>query len=151
MAYALLCLNANNAVRPVLFTVNKDGLVSASGKTLAAFEAKKWYHIKSVIDSQNAVCTLYLDGEELLTNEPLAKMYKGEKLNSIRLVSKLQGTEETYFAVDNIVVRETTLAPTILNVTSENGHENTVSVKDSVITYISRRSAADECTPQNSP
>ena len=130
---AMLCLDGNNAVRPVLFTVNKDGLVSSSGKILAAFEAKKWYHIKSVVDSQNAVCTLYLDGEELLTNEPLAKMNKGEKLNSVRLVSKLQGTEETYFAVDNIVVRETTLAPTILNVTSENGGENIVSAKDSVI------------------
>ena len=114
--------------RPDLFYITTRGITA--GSQTYPFEAKRWYHITLELDAQNAVFSLYLDGELIFDNVQVANLPKGVAIDSIRVISMLQGTEETYYAIDNIVVRQITQAPSIVNITSENGGANVVSAKD---------------------
>lgn len=116
--------------RPVLFKITKNGIATSDGHIMGTFESKRWYHATLTVDSQNMVCSLYLDNKEIFQNQPISDMEPGTAMSSIRLVSMLQGTEETYFAVDNVSVRQITHAPSIVNITSSKGGENTVSSSD---------------------
>ncbi len=123
-----------DGARPKLFDINSKGIVPCDGSTPYPFAADTWYHAQLLIDSSLAKYTLYIDGTPALVNIPIS-MTAGVAMDTLRLISKLQGTEETYFAVDNVEVRHSTLAPSILNVTSANAESaNTVSVKDTVFT-----------------
>ncbi len=118
-----------------LFTINSRGIVPSDGSTPYRFVADTWYHMQLCVDSSLAKYTLYVDGEPALVNIPISKLAAGTALDSLRLVSKLQGTEETYFAVDNVEVKHSTLAPSIVNIISANAEvANSVSVKDTVFT-----------------
>lgn len=126
---AMLVLSSN---RPVLFKITDKGIVDSDGQVVGSFAAKRWYHATLTINSQNTSYSLYIDDEAVLKNKPIT-MQAGAAMPSVRLVSMLQGTDETYFAVDNIVVRQVTTAPSVVNITSEKGGENTVSANDKEI------------------
>ena len=127
-------LNLSASYRPAIFTIDKNGITSGDNTVKHSFEAERWYHIKLMADSQNTSYTLWLDDEAIFTNIKIPKMDPSAPMNSLRMISKLQGTEESYFAIDNITVRQLTQAPSISNVTSANGSKNVVSAKDSEIT-----------------
>ena len=119
--------------RPVLFKITKDGIVTGDGSVVGSFEAGRWYHATLKVDAQALVYSLSIDGEEIFTDRQISNMEQGTAMHSIRLISMLQGTEETYFAVDNVSVRQITQAPSIVNITSSKGSENTVSTNDKKI------------------
>lgn len=97
------------------------------------FKADKWYHVKIVMNVQKKQFSLYLD-EELIFDNLSVNIPDGASVDTIRLVSMLDGEDgETYFAVDNMVVRHITQSPTILNITSENGDKNIVAARDNEI------------------
>ena len=123
-------LNLSASYRPVLFKFTTNGIVDADETRVGTFETNRWYHVTLTIDAQNTSYTLYVDDKELIANHPIKNMERGMPMDSIRLVSKLQGTQETYFAVDNAVVRQITQAPSIINITSSRGGENIVSARD---------------------
>lgn len=127
-------LNLSASYRPAIFTIDKNGITSGDNTVKHSFEAERWYHIKLMADSQNTSYTLWLDDEAIFTNIKIPKMDPSAPMNSLRMISKLQGTEESYLAIDNITVRQFTQAPSISNVTSANGSKNVVSAKDSEIT-----------------
>lgn len=124
-------LNYLQSNRPEIFSINTKGIVA--GSNTYPFEAKRWYHITLELDVENASFSLYLDGELIFDNLTIANLPKGVTADSIRAISMLQGTEESYYAIDNIVVRRVTRAPSIVNITSENGDTNTVSSRDTKI------------------
>lgn len=127
-------LNLSASYRPAIFKIDKNGITSGDDTVKRSLDAGRWYHIKLMMDSQNTSYTLWLDDEAIFTNIKIPKMDMSAPMNSLRMVSKLQGTEESYFAVDNITVRQLTQAPSIRRVTSANGSQNAVSAKDSEIT-----------------
>lgn len=126
-------LNLSASQRPVLFRITQNGIATSEGQVVGSFEANRWYHATLTVDAQRLVCSLDLDDQEIFVNQPISNMGQGTAMHSIRLVSMLQGTEETYFAVDNVSVSQITQAPSIVNIASSKGGENKVSSKDSEI------------------
>lgn len=126
-------LNYLQSYRPEMFLITTRGI--SAGSETHPFEAKRWYHITLEVNSQTATYSLALDGEQIFKDVAITNMPKGVAMDSIRVISMLQGgEEETYYAIDNIVVRQITAIPSIVNITSMNGDENVVSVKDREIT-----------------
>ena len=109
-----------------LFKITNQGIV-AGGQT-HPFAAERWYHMTIVLDAQGATFSIYLDNE--LIFDGLESSNMPQAIDSIRVISMLQGTEETYFAIDNIVARQVTKAASISKITSENGDTNVVSERD---------------------
>lgn len=123
-------LNYLETYKPELFSITTKGISAGSASTPYPFEEKRWYHITLEVNSQNASYSVSLDGEPIFTNVAIVNMPKGVAMDSVRIISMLQGTEETYYAIDNIVVRQITQAPSIVNITSKNGDTNIVSARD---------------------
>lgn len=109
-----------------LFKITDRGIVV--GSQTHPFEARRWYHMTIEVDAQNSTFSLYLDNELIFNKVRVSNI--PEAIDSLRAISMLQGTEETYFAIDNIVVRQLTQAASIKQITSENGDANVVSSKD---------------------
>lgn len=109
-----------------LFEITDRGIVA--GSQTHPFEAEQWYHVTIEINAQNSTFSLYLDNELVIDDLEISNI--PESIDSLRAISMLQGTEETYFAIDNIVVRQLTQAASIKEITSENGDINVVSSKD---------------------
>ncbi|MBP3361584.1 MAG: hypothetical protein J6N52_12055 [Clostridia bacterium] len=124
---------AEGAVRPKLVTISSSTIASGDNSAKYEFDAGQWYHITLTIDAQKRECSLYLDNNKVFEKLAVSNMPEGASMNSLRLISQLQGDEETYFAIDNAEVRQLTTAPYIINITSENGSRNVVSDRDTKI------------------
>jgi hypothetical protein len=112
-----------------LFEITDRGIVV--GSQTHPFEAERWYHVTIEVDAQNSTFSLYLDDELIFNKVEISNI--PEAIDSLRAISVLQGTEETYFAIDNIVVRQLTQVASIKEITSENGDANVVLAKDKEI------------------
>ena len=112
-----------------LFEITDRGIVV--GTQTHPFEAEQWYHVTIEVDAQNSTFSLYLDDELIFNKVEISNI--PEAIDSLRAISVLQGTEETYFAIDNIVVRQLTQVASIKEITSENGDANVVLAKDKEI------------------
>lgn len=126
-------------VRPYLLLIEPSGKIKNPESGVSVdFEKQRWYRVRVVLNSQTSKLSLYLDDELVMNQVPFGGGFKnGTAMGSMRLVSKLQGIEETYFAVDNVEVYHSTVAPTITKAESASGSGEVSSRDKEIKIYFS--------------
>lgn len=129
---AMFITKANH--RSTLFKIENAQIIVSGGAKSCGFSEKSWHHVRLDMNMESNTFDLYIDGirgiEAAEMNCP-----EGSAANFIRMISKLAGVPNNFFALDNTTVTTISAVPYIYKITSSNGiSDNIVSAKDNAIT-----------------
>ena len=125
---AMFADNFNN--RANIFEIKNSLIYSGDGKQYVPFSADTWYRVRLDINMPDGMMDIYLNGEKAIEDYAINNV-AGNAASWVRLISKLEGVPENYYALDNLTVTHVSEMPYIEKITSENGFaDNYISSSD---------------------